>query len=56
MPILGSFVSSREKMAETLASLPSDIEREPLSSGDNIFDRLEHRKVAGNLVLDSIGI
>jgi propanol-preferring alcohol dehydrogenase len=58
--IRGSFVGTREDMAETLAfaaegKVKADIELEPLSSINDIFDRLEHGKVAGRVVLDFIG-
>ena len=58
--IRGSFVGTREDMAETLAfaaegKVKADIELEPLSSINKIFDRLEHGKVAGRVVLDFIG-
>jgi propanol-preferring alcohol dehydrogenase len=59
--IRGSFVGTREDMAETLAfaaegKVKADIELEPLSSINDIFDRLEHGKVAGRVVLDFIGV
>ena len=58
--IRGSFVGNREDMAETLAfaaegKVKADIELEPLSAINEIFDRLEHGKVAGRGVLDFIG-
>ena len=58
--IRGSFVGTREDMAETLAfaaegKVKADIELEPLSSINDIFDRLEQGKVAGRVVLDFIG-
>jgi alcohol dehydrogenase, propanol-preferring len=55
--IRGSFVGNREDMAETLAfaaqgKVKADIELQPLSAINTIFDRLEHDKVAGRVVLD----
>jgi propanol-preferring alcohol dehydrogenase len=55
--IRGSFVGNREDMAETLAfaaqgKVKADIELQPLSAINTIFDRLEHGKVAGRVVLD----
>jgi propanol-preferring alcohol dehydrogenase len=47
-------------MAETLAfaaegKVKADIELQPLSAINAIFDRLEHGKVAGRVVLDFVG-
>ena len=58
--IRGSFVGNREEMAETLAfaadgKVKADIELQPLSAINDIFDRLEHGKVAGRVVLDFVG-
>jgi propanol-preferring alcohol dehydrogenase len=58
--ICGSFVGNREDMAETLAfaadgKVHADIELQPLSAINDIFDRLEHGKVAGRVVLDFLG-
>jgi len=58
--IRGSFVGNREDMAETLAfaaegKIKADIELQPLSSINDIFDRLKHGKVAGRIVLDFMG-
>ena len=58
--IRGSFVGTREDMAETLAfaaegKVKAVIELQPLSAINDIFDRLEHGKVAGRVVLDFIG-
>ena len=58
--IRGSFVGNREDMAETLAfaaegKVKADIELQPLSAINTIFDRLEHGKVAGRVVLDFVG-
>ncbi|MEO5755245.1 MAG: alcohol dehydrogenase AdhP [Mesorhizobium sp.] len=55
--IRGSFVGTREDMAETLAfaadgKIKADIEMQPLSAINAVFDRLEHGKVAGRIVLD----
>jgi len=55
--IRGSFVGTREDMAECLAfaadgRVKADIELQPLSKINDIFDRLEHGKVAGRVVLD----
>jgi propanol-preferring alcohol dehydrogenase len=55
--IRGSFVGTREDMAETLAfaadgKIKADIEIQPLSAINTVFDRLEHGKVAGRIVLD----
>jgi propanol-preferring alcohol dehydrogenase len=58
--IRGSFVGNREDMAETLAfaaegKIKADIELQPLSAINEIFDRLKHGKVAGRVVLDFVG-
>jgi propanol-preferring alcohol dehydrogenase len=58
--IRGSFVGNREDMAEALAfaaegKVKADIELQPLSAINDIFDRLEHGKVAARVVLDFIG-
>jgi propanol-preferring alcohol dehydrogenase len=58
--IRGSFVGNREDMAETLAfaaegKVKADIELQPLSAINAIFDRLEHGKVEGRIVLDFVG-
>jgi propanol-preferring alcohol dehydrogenase len=58
--IRGSFVGTREDMAETLAfaaegKIKADIELQPLSAINEIFNRLEHGKVAGRVVLDFVG-
>jgi propanol-preferring alcohol dehydrogenase len=55
--IRGSFVGTREDMAECLAfaadgRVAADIELQPLAKINDIFDRLEHGKVAGRVVLD----
>src|SRR3984957_3320845 len=58
--IRGSFVGTREDMAETLAfaaegKIKADIELQPLSAINEIFGRLEHGRVAGRVVLDFVG-
>ena len=58
--IRGSFVGTREDMAEALAfategKIKADIELQPLSAINEIFDRLKHGKVAGRVVLDFVG-
>jgi propanol-preferring alcohol dehydrogenase len=58
--IRGSFVGNREDMAETLAfaaegKVKADIELQPLSAINDIFERLEQGKVAGRIVLDFVG-
>jgi propanol-preferring alcohol dehydrogenase len=60
LTIRGSFVGNREDMAETLAfaaagKVKADIELQPLSAINDVFNRLEHGKVAGRVVLDFIG-
>ena len=55
--IRGSFVGTRQDMAEALAfatggKVKADIELQPLSSINQIFDRLEHGEVASRVVLD----
>lgn len=55
--VRGSFVGNREDMAETLAfaaegKVKADIELQPLTAINDIFDRLEHGKVAARIVLD----
>jgi propanol-preferring alcohol dehydrogenase len=58
--IRGSFVGNREDMAECLAfaaegKVKADIELQPLSAINEVFDRLEHGKVAARVVLDFSG-
>src|ERR1700693_709896 len=58
--IRGSFVGNREDMAEALAfaaegKIKADIELQPLSAINEIFDRLKQGKVAGRVVLDFVG-
>lgn len=55
--IRGSFVGNRKDMAEALAfaaagKVKADIELQPLSAINEVFDRLEHGKVAGRVVLN----
>ncbi len=55
--IRGSFVGTRKDMAEALAfavggKVKADIELQPLSSINRIFDRLEHGDVPSRVVLD----
>ncbi len=55
--IRGSFVGTRQDMAEALAfavggKVKADIELQPLSSINRIFDRLEHGEVPSRVVLD----
>jgi propanol-preferring alcohol dehydrogenase len=55
--IRGSFVGTREDMAETLAfaaegKVKADIEIQPLTAINEIFDRLEHGDVPSRVVLD----
>ena len=55
--IRGSFVGTREDMAEALAfategKVKADIELQPFLSINQVFDRLEHGDVASRVVLD----
>ncbi len=55
--IRGSFVGNREDMAEALAfavegKVRADIELQPLSDINAVFDRLLHGQVAGRVVID----
>jgi propanol-preferring alcohol dehydrogenase len=55
--IRGSFVGTHQDMAEALAfavggQVKADIELQPLSSVNEIFDRLEHGEVPSRVVLD----
>jgi propanol-preferring alcohol dehydrogenase len=55
--IRGSFVGTRQDMAEALAfaasgKVKADIELQPLSSINKVFDRLEHGEVASRVVLE----
>ncbi len=58
--IRGSFVGNREDMAEALAfaadgRVRADIELQPLSAINDVFDRLEHGDVPSRVVLDFVG-
>jgi propanol-preferring alcohol dehydrogenase len=55
--IRGSFVGTRQDKAEALAfadegKVKADIELQPLSSINQILERLEHGKVASRVVID----
>src|SRR6202789_2125197 len=55
--IRGSFVGTRQDMAEALAfavggKVKADIELQPLSSINQLFERLEHGEVPSRVVLD----
>ena len=55
--IRGSFVGTREDMAEALAfaaegKVKADIELQPLSAINQVFERLEHGDVASRVVLE----
>ncbi|WP_295679882.1 alcohol dehydrogenase AdhP [uncultured Nevskia sp.] len=55
--IRGSFVGTRKDMAEALAfaahgKVKADIERQPLSAINSVFDRLTHGNVASRVVID----
>lgn len=55
--IRGSFVGTRQDMAEALAfaadgKVKANVELQPLSAINEVFDRLEHGKVAARVVLD----
>jgi propanol-preferring alcohol dehydrogenase len=55
--IRGSFVGTRQDMVESLAfaaagKVKADIELQPMSSLNQIFERLEHGDVASRVVLD----
>jgi propanol-preferring alcohol dehydrogenase len=58
--IRGSFVGNRADMAETLqfgasGQVKADIELQPLSAINEVFNRLHQGKVAGRIVLDFAG-
>jgi len=58
--IRGSFVGTRKDMAEALAfaaegKVKADIESQPLSSINKVFERLEHGDVPSRVVLDFLG-
>jgi len=55
--VRGSFVGTRHDMAETLAfaaegKVKADIELQPLTAINRIFNRLEHGDVPSRVVLD----
>ncbi len=55
--IRGSFVGTREDMAEALAfaaqgKVKADIELQPLTAINSVFDRLQHGDVAARVVID----
>jgi propanol-preferring alcohol dehydrogenase len=57
--IRGSFVGTRRDMAEALPfadsdKVKADIELQPLSSINQIFDRLQHGDVASRVVLEFV--
>jgi propanol-preferring alcohol dehydrogenase len=59
LTVRGSFVGSRQDMAEALAfaadgRVKADIELQPLSAINAIFDRLAHGDVASRVVLDFV--
>ena len=58
--IRGSFVGNREDMAEALAfaaagKVKAEIELQPLTAINDVFDRLEQGKVAARVVIDFAG-
>jgi propanol-preferring alcohol dehydrogenase len=58
--VRGSFVGTRKDMAECLdfaaeGKVHADIELQPLSAINNVFERLEHGEVASRVVLDFTG-
>lgn len=58
--IRGSFVGTRQDMAEALAfaaggQVKADIELQPLSAINNVFERLQHGDVPSRVVLDFSG-
>jgi propanol-preferring alcohol dehydrogenase len=58
--IRGSFVGNREDMAEALSfaaegKVKADIELQPLSAINSVFERLEHGDVAARVVLEFAG-
>ncbi len=55
--VRGSFVGNRQDMAEALAfaaegKVKADIERQPLSAINQVFERLEKGDVAARVVID----
>jgi propanol-preferring alcohol dehydrogenase len=58
--IRGSFVGTRQDMAEALAfaaagKVKADVELQPLSAINRIFERLERGDVSSRVVLDFVG-
>jgi len=58
--IVGSFVGTRHDMAEALAfavdgKVKADIELQPLSAINRVFERLQHGDVPSRVVLDFAG-
>jgi len=58
--VRGSFVGTRADMAETLAfaadgKVKADVELQPLTAINEVFNRLAHGKVAARVVLDFAG-
>jgi propanol-preferring alcohol dehydrogenase len=61
LTIRGSFVGTRQDMAEALAfaadgRVKADIELQPLSAINTVFDRLQHGDVAARVVLEFPGV
>lgn len=59
--IRGLFAGTRRDMAEALAfaaegKVKADIELQPLSAINQVFDRLEHGNVASRVVLEFAGV
>jgi propanol-preferring alcohol dehydrogenase len=57
----GSFVGTRRDMIEALAfaaagKVKADIELQPLSALNQVFERLQHGDVAARVVLDFVGV
>ncbi len=58
--IVGSFVGTRQDMAEALAfavagKVKAEIELQPLSAINKVFDRLQHGDVPSRVVIDFLG-
>ena len=58
--VRGSFVGTRKDMAECLdfaaeGKVKADIELQPLSAINKVFERLEHGDVPSRVVLDFVG-
>ena len=58
--VRGSFVGNRQDMAEALAfaaagKVKADIELQPLSAINQVFERLEHGDVPARVVIDFSG-